>query len=152
MIPDIVLLLWFLSISLGIKSKNVFINADYKRIEQVVMNLLNNAINYSKDNKHIIIELKKHEENIYKLSIIDHGIGISKENLPHIFDRHFRATNAKRVNVGSGIGLSIVKQILDAHGLQFGVKSEENKGSSFYIYFKTNNDKGANNVNNQKQH
>ena len=117
--------------------KNVFIYADYKRIEQVITNLLNNAINYSKENKNIIIELKKQDQDIYRLSIIDHGIGIAKENLPHIFDRHFRATNAKRVTVGSGIGLSIVKQILDAHQLNFGVLSEENKGSIFYINFKT---------------
>ena len=116
--------------------KTVFINADYKRIEQVIMNLLNNAINYSKENKEILIELKKLENDFYRLSITDHGIGISKENLPHIFDRHFRATNAKRVTVGSGIGLSIVKQILDAHKLEFGVISEENKGSTFYINFK----------------
>lgn len=116
--------------------KNVFINADYKRIEQVIMNLLNNAINYSKENKEIVIELKKLENDFYRLSIIDHGIGISKDNLPHIFDRHFRATNAQRVTVGSGIGLSIVKQILDAHKLEFGVISEENKGSTFYINFK----------------
>ena len=118
----------------------MFINADYKRIEQVIVNLLNNAINYSKDNKDIIIELKKQSNEIGKLSITDHGIGISEENLSQIFDRHFRATNAKRVAVGSGIGLSIVKEILDAHNLDFGVISEEGKGSTFYINFKIIND------------
>ncbi len=128
--------------------KNVYIKADYKRIEQVIMNLLNNAINYSKENKEIIIELKKFNTNAYKLSIIDNGIGIAKENISQIFDRHFRATNAKRVSVGSGIGLSIVKQILDAHKFEYGVKSEENKGSTFYINFKTeDNNKGENNEN-----
>ena len=117
--------------------KNVFIYGDYKRIEQVIVNLLNNAINYSKENKEIVIELKKQSNALYRLSIIDHGIGIAKENLSQIFDRHFRATNAKRVAVGSGIGLSIVKQILDAHNFDFGVISEEGKGSTFYINFKT---------------
>lgn len=117
--------------------KNVYIYADYKRIEQVIVNLLNNAINYSKDNKNIDIVLKKQAEDTYTLSITDYGIGIAKENLPKIFDRHFRATNAKRVTVGSGIGLSIVKQILDSHKLHFGVISEENIGSTFYIHFKT---------------
>jgi signal transduction histidine kinase len=125
--------------------QNVYIKADYKRIEQVIMNLLNNAINYSKENKEIIIELKQQTSNTFRLSIIDHGIGIAKENLSQIFDRHFRATNAKRVAVGSGIGLSIVKQILDAHKFEYGVISEEGKGSTFYINFKTEDNKGEKN-------
>ena len=111
------------------------VKADYNRIEQVVTNLLNNAINYSKVNKEITVQLSPTQNNKYKLSVIDKGIGIPAENIPHIFERHFRATNAERVSVGSGIGLSIVKQILDDHRLEFGVKSKLNEGSTFYIIF-----------------
>lgn len=123
----------------GTKNANIF--ADEKRIEQVVTNLLNNAINYSTTKKEINIRLKKCEkENCIKLEIVDHGMGISKENLDHIFDRHFRSSNAKRVTVGSGIGLSIVKSILTHHGYEFGAKSAENKGSTFFVVFKLAND------------
>ena len=58
-----------------------------------------------------------------------------KENIEKIFDRHFRSANAKRVAVGSGIGLSIVKSILTHHNYKFFVKSEEGKGSTFSIIF-----------------
>lgn len=115
--------------------ENALVNADYNRIQQVITNLLNNAINYSKENKNICIKLERLENGKLKLSVIDHGIGIPEENIPQVFDRHFRATNAERVSVGSGIGLSIVKQILDDHHLQFGVKSKINEGSTFFIVF-----------------
>lgn len=109
------------------------VNADYSRIEQVVTNLLNNAINYSKENKNILVKLSRQDDQKLKLEVIDHGIGIPKENIPHVFERHFRATNAERVSVGSGIGLSIVKQILDDHHFAFGVKSQINVGSTFFV-------------------
>ncbi len=109
------------------------VNADYSRLEQVITNLLNNAINYSKENKNILVKLSPSEDRKLKLEIIDHGIGIPKENIPHVFERHFRATNAERVSVGSGIGLSIVKQILDDHHFAFGVKSQINVGSTFFV-------------------
>lgn len=116
--------------------KTVTINADKKRIEQVIINLINNAINYSGDNKSIEITLVKvKNKNLYHLQIKDHGIGISKENQKQIFDRHFRSTNASRVIAGSGIGLSIVKQILNYHNFEFGVNSELNVGSTFFIDF-----------------
>ena len=125
--------------------KSVLIHADKKRIEQVITNLLNNAINYSTTKKEINIRLRKvpNSENQYKLEIVDHGMGISKENLDKIFDRHFRTTSAKRATIGSGIGLSIVKSILTYHNFEFGAKSEENKGSTFYIIFTTSSAQGV---------
>lgn len=118
--------------------KKVLIFGDEQRIEQVITNLLNNAINYSKEQKQIDIILKKvPNESKYKLEIIDKGIGISEENLKLVFDRHFRSSNARRATVGSGIGLSIVKSILAGHSFDFGVNSKENEGSNFYIIFPT---------------
>ena len=121
--------------------KTVEVFADKTRIEQVVTNLLNNAINYSTTKKEINIRLKAidTEKLKYKLEIIDHGMGISKENFPNIFNRHFRSSSAKRATVGSGIGLSIVKSILDSHDFEYGVTSEENKGSTFFIIFTQGN-------------
>lgn len=115
-------------------TKNIKINADKQRIEQVVMNLINNAINYSKDNKEICVTLKK--QNGHKvLEVSDHGMGISENDLPQIFERHFRSINSSRTTVGSGVGLTIVKEILDYHGYKISVKSKENEGSTFTIEF-----------------
>lgn len=115
--------------------KKCYIEADKTRIEQVITNLLNNAINYSTTKKIVNIRLKRTENGLAILEIVDHGMGISEENLSHIFERHFRTTTAKRTTVGSGIGLSIVKSILDAHNYPISVKSTEGKGSTFYITF-----------------
>lgn len=115
-------------------AKNIKINADKQRIEQVVINLINNAINYSTDNKNIQVNLQKDGENA-KLEIIDHGIGISQKDLPQIFDRHFRSTNSQQTTAGSGVGLTIVKEILDYYGYEINVQSQENKGSTFTILF-----------------
>lgn len=115
-------------------AKNVKINADKQRIEQVIMNLINNAINYSKDNKNIQVNLRK--ENEYAiLEVIDHGMGISEKDLPQIFQRHFRSTNSQHTTAGSGVGLTIVKEILDYHGYKISVKSKENEGSTFTVEF-----------------
>jgi len=111
---------------------NIF--ADEKRIEQVIFNFINNAINYSKDNKKVIVRVKKdNENNIWRVEVQDFGVGIKKEDQATIFERHFRANNTKRVTVGSGIGLFLVKQILSYHNFKFGVESEVGKGSTFYF-------------------
>lgn len=115
-------------------AKNIKINADKQRIEQVIMNLINNAINYSKDNKNIQVNLKK-ENNHAILEVIDHGMGISEKDLPQIFQRHFRSTNSQHTTAGSGVGLAIVKEILDYHGYKISVKSKENEGSTFTVEF-----------------
>ena len=114
--------------------EDVIVHADKKRIEQVMINLINNAINYSKEQKQIDISLKKCGM-CYRFSVKDYGIGISAEDQQHIFEKHFRSNNAKRVVVGSGIGLSIVKEICDYHNYKFGVESELGKGSTFFVDF-----------------
>lgn len=116
--------------------KKCNIYADQKRIEQVITNLINNAINYSQNkNKKIVVSLCKVEQDKYKFSVQDFGVGISKEDKEHIFDRHFRSTSTKRAVAGSGIGLTIVKEILTYHNFEYGVESEINKGSTFYFIF-----------------
>jgi len=116
--------------------KKVMINADKVRIEQVLTNLINNAINYSKEDKNITVRLFKiPNSKTYELDVIDKGMGISKQDQEKIFDRHFRSASSKRAVAGSGMGLAIVKQILEHYNFEYGVESELGKGSKFYIKF-----------------
>ena len=113
--------------------ENLFVKADEKRIEQVFNNFITNAINYSNENKDIEIRVYQKDKNI-RLEVEDHGIGISKENLPNVWDRYYKI-NAEHIRFtkGSGIGLAIAKEILELHHAVSGVNSEEGKGSIFYF-------------------
>lgn len=117
---------------------NVIIFADQQRIEQVVINLINNAINYSQEQKDIKVKLFN-DNGTYNLEVEDKGIGISEEDLENVFDRHFRANSTRKATTGSGVGLSIVKEILEHHGFKYGVESKLNVGSKFYIKFNQQN-------------
>lgn len=110
----------------------VIINADKKKIEQVIYNLINNAINYTgKDNKVIINVIKGKK---IRVEIKDTGKGIKKEDLPHIWEKYYHSKKKHKRNViGTGIGLSIVKTILESHNFKYGVISKLNKGTTFYF-------------------
>lgn len=111
----------------------IYVNADKKRIEQVINNFLNNAVNYGGEAKHIIVrEIKK--ENVVCIEVQDFGEGIDPEDLDNIWDRYYKVDKEHvRVANGSGIGLNIVKQLLELHGVPYGVKSSKGKGSTFYF-------------------
>ena len=110
----------------------VIINADYKRIYQVIYNLINNANNYTGDDKTVTINVTEQKNN-YLVEIIDTGKGIKKEELSHIWDRYYHSDKKhKRNSYGTGLGLSIVKQILQSHGSKYGVKTSSH-GSTFYF-------------------
>jgi len=117
-------------------SDNEFIiNADKKRLEQVFYNLINNAINYTGNDKKININLKDKGKFI-QIEIIDTGKGIKTEELDKIWDKYYTTTkNHKRNKAGTGIGLSIVKNILELHNFEYGVKTS-NKGTNFYFLIK----------------
>ena len=111
----------------------VYVYADETKIEQVIYNLINNAVNYSDDDKMIIIDLIQDKNNV-KVKIIDHGRGIAKEKLPYIWDRYYKIGEIhKTAKTGTGLGLSIVKNILEKHGQKYGVESQENVGSTFWF-------------------
>ena len=112
---------------------SMFIEADESRIEQVFNNFMTNAINYSSNDKRINVRVLE-KDNQVVLEVEDHGVGISKENLPDIWDRYYKI-NAEHIRFtkGSGIGLAIVKEILELHKADYGVNSEEGKGSIFYF-------------------
>ena len=113
--------------------KKAIIKADPEKINQVIYNLLNNAINYTGKDKIVKIRVSK-EEADYLVEIIDTGKGIKKEELPFIWDKYYKNDkNHQRNVVSTGLGLSIVKEILNKHNFEYGVKSEVNKGSTFYF-------------------
>ena len=110
----------------------VIVNADKKKIEQVIYNLINNAINYTGDDNKVIINVLV-DKNI-RVEIKDTGKGIKKEDLPHIWDKYYHSKKEHKRNViGTGIGLSIVKTILESHNFKYGVESKRNKGTTFYF-------------------
>jgi signal transduction histidine kinase len=107
--------------------------ADKDKITQVVINILTNAIKYNKIGGHIEIITKKQEDK-YIIIFKDNGIGISKEDLPYIFERFYRADKSRnRSTGGSGIGLAISKAIIESHGGSITASSELNKGTEIII-------------------
>ncbi len=113
-----------------------FVLADQKKLNQVIYNLVNNAINYTGKDKTVTIKVKK-EKDSYLVEIIDTGKGIKKEEIDLIWDKYYKNDkNHQRNVVGTGLGLSIVKTILENHHFKYGVRSEKNKGTTFYFYVK----------------
>lgn len=105
------------------------------RVEQVLYNLIGNAISYTGADKSILVRLKAGKDCSH-FEVIDTGKGIPKEELDTIWDRYYRSNEAhKRLKRGTGLGLSIVKSILVKYGIRFGVKSEVGKGSCFWVDF-----------------
>ena len=111
--------------------KEVWVSADRKKISQVLMNLLINAIAYSEEGKSIRIRSNKLDKKIL-IEIEDKGIGIQKEDLNRIFERFYRVDKSRARNKGgTGLGLAIVKHIIEAHGEKINVRSNPGKGSTF---------------------
>ena len=113
----------------------VTVLCDIVKIEQVIYNLLNNAINYTGDDKKVFIR-QINEKNYVKIEVTDTGDGISEENIKLIFDKYYRSKNHKREVVGTGLGLSIVKAVLKLHNYPYGVQSTLGEGSTFWFKIK----------------
>lgn len=111
------------------------INIDRNKIHQVLINLIENAVNYSEPNSKIIVEAKKAKQPDYKVqfSVIDNGIGIPPEELDNIWERFYKIDNARTRDgqKGSGLGLAIVKDIIEKHDGEIEVESELKEGSKF---------------------
>lgn len=109
------------------------VEADYDKVEQVLTNLINNAVKYSPHGTQITIAAECLEDEI-KVSIADEGLGISPADIPHLFDRFYRAQSEHTKTIkGFGIGLYICKEIIERHNGRIWVDSEVNKGSVFYF-------------------
>ncbi len=108
---------------------------DYQKIEQVLYNLIGNALNYTGEDKNVTVRCVDAGDR-YKVEITDTGKGIAPEDIPAVWDRYYRINQKKRNVVGSGLGLNIVKIILDGHKAEYGIDSELNKGTTFWFKLK----------------
>ena len=112
--------------------ENVMINADKAKIEQVIYNLIGNAINYSLDKKKVYITILVKDK--IRINITDIGPGIREKDIEKIWDKYYKADKShKRNTIGTGLGLSIVKNILELHQYKYGVISKKDKGTTFYF-------------------
>lgn len=108
---------------------------NYQKLVELFVIFLDNAIKYSHDNTKINLTAINHKKNLL-IKIVDQGIGISKKDLPHIFDRFYQANNSRTKNSdsGYGLGLSIAKQIIDLHHGKIEVETKLNRGTTFVIH------------------
>ncbi|MDQ6659825.1 MAG: HAMP domain-containing histidine kinase, partial [Chloroflexota bacterium] len=111
------------------EAQDIHVCADPDRIDQVVVNLLQNAVQFSSPASTVEVILKKEEQAV--VSIRDHGPGIKQEDIECIWERFYKADKARTKKAGTGLGLSIVKHLLDLHHSPIDVKSEVGKGSIF---------------------
>lgn len=121
---------------------NIVIVSDKDRIEQVITNLIYNAIDFvSEGTGKVRVEVQKEGPDV-KFSVIDNGIGISKENQKELFGKFYQAdTSRTRKHGGTGLGLSICKGIIENLGGKIGMESVENQGSTFYFILPTQREK-----------
>ena len=106
------------------------VNADEERIGQVVKNILDNAIKYTLDGD-ILCKVFTRDDMVW-VSLQDQGIGVSEQDLLHVFDKFYRVKRKKTAKIsGTGLGLYIVKYIIEAHDGKIDIKSKLNKGTTF---------------------
>lgn len=118
-------------LELILSGKELYVCADMEQIQQVLYNLINNAIKFSPDNSTITVETTEKNDKIF-VSVRDHGIGIPKASLQKIWERFYKIDSSRgRDQKGTGLGLAIVKEIINAHGQNINVISTEGVGSNF---------------------
>ncbi|MDO5022122.1 MAG: HAMP domain-containing sensor histidine kinase [Eubacteriales bacterium] len=110
----------------------LFVYADKDKIEQVLINLLDNAIKYTPENGHISMLTDVSSDKIITVSVKDNGIGILEKDLPYVFDRFYMAEKAHTSGKGTGLGLAISKKIIEKHGQKIWVSSN-NTGTEFHF-------------------
>ncbi len=118
-----------------------FVEADEFKIYQVIYNLINNAINYTGDNKTVIVR-QITNGTIVRIEVVDSGEGISDDKIDYVWERYYKGDKShRRAVMGTGLGLSIVKNILKQHNANYGVKSQIGKGTTFWFELKVKADK-----------
>ena len=121
---------------------DLIIDGDPKKLLRVFENIIVNAMKYTKDDGRIDITCHRYDDpamlggNAVEVLVKDNGVGIPANEVPYVFDRFYRAENSGINKTGSGLGLSIVKSVMDKHGGKIWAESEEGKGSEFHIVFK----------------
>lgn len=138
-IPNKILSKKNININFKIEDNLPFVRGDYDKLSEVVQNIYDNAIKYTKENTTIDILLKSNPEKFSNgsvfLSIKDEGIGIAKEEIHRVTERFYRSANAKKNMIqGTGLGLAIVKHIVNQHRGELEINSRLNEGSEFIIH------------------
>ena len=116
----------------SVKEPIPFVNGDEGTLVETVVNILGNSIKYSRTGSQIILKAEEMENNII-ISVVDKGIGISKEDLPYIFNDFYTGKDGQKIEKSSGLGLAITRRIIEAHNGSVSVESELGKGATFTI-------------------
>ncbi len=125
-----------IDLELLLSGRELFVEADMEQIQQVLYNLLDNAIKFSNDNSSINIETSVKNDKVF-VSVKDHGVGIPKDSLSKVWDRFYKTdTSRGKDRKGTGLGLSIVKEIIKAHNQNINVISTEGVGTEFIFTLK----------------
>ncbi len=119
-------------ILINIKMTEIIIKGDKNALTEVFLILFENAVKYSPETSKVTVTSLKYSDKI-KISVSDQGVGISKEDIPHIFERFYRADKSRSSVEGFGLGLSIAKKIIDSHKGSIAVISKLGKGSTFEV-------------------
>ncbi len=120
--------------SLKLSEDDPLVNIDIKRIKQILYNFINNSLNYNSKKKQKIILGTEKMDDVYRVYVYDNGEGIEAKDIQNIWDRYYKVDKEhRRHHIGSGIGLSLSRDLLNAHGLNYGVESEPKKYSRFYF-------------------
>ncbi len=115
---------------------HAIVEADEFKIYQVIYNLISNAVNYTGDDKKVIIRQMINQQSV-RIEVIDSGAGIPENELENVWERYYKVDKShKRAVMGSGLGLSIVQNILKLHNARYGVESKEGMGSTFWFELK----------------
>jgi signal transduction histidine kinase len=108
------------------------VEVDVDRMTQVIRNLLSNALRHTPEGGQVTVTCKQNTAQQLLITVTDTGVGISADDLPYVFDRFYRADKSRsRTSGGSGIGLAIVKQLVEAHGGRVWVESQPPQGTTF---------------------
>jgi signal transduction histidine kinase len=125
------------TVRVNLESEDFMIHGDRGKVKQVLLNLLTNAIKYNREGGQIFVttrpDLANNGDTLVRVAIKDTGYGISKDNQKHMFQKFFRVADTAGFTQGTGLGLAIAKHIVEAHGGQVWLESEEGIGTTFFI-------------------
>jgi signal transduction histidine kinase len=127
-----------IQVNLNFSSEKICCDLDKDRIEEVFYNLVSNAVKFSPVDSTLQVTILERDSVVY-FRLKDEGIGIPSQEIPYIFEKMYRASNSTKISVkGTGLGLYITSQIIQAHGGKIKVRSKENEGSEFTIFLPKN--------------
>jgi two-component system phosphate regulon sensor histidine kinase PhoR len=108
------------------------VRGEEQRLGQVIVNLVHNAVKFSPDGGDVLIRVRPEGDGA-RVEVVDHGLGIKREDRPRVFERFYKADRARVRGGGTGLGLAISRHIVAAHGGTIGVESEDGRGSTFWF-------------------